>query len=598
MKTRKILTFGVLGIASVAALVSCGGKKKGYADVPTIDYIFNTNTNHQNIAETIQAEFKNQGIKMKLSQMDWANFLQVRKQGNYSVARNGWLADYNDPISFLDMWVTTSGNNDCQLGKGDAANFQYEIDLTGIASYGKLTGNWAATYDKLIGFIKKEKNTQNRYKLMHKAETLLMSTGVISPVYNYVDNWLQNTKLTNVYSSPLGYKYFTWAQNTSGKDLTVCLASTPDKVDPALNSSVDGASYAVHLFSGLVRYVPTSDGKGLELAPDLATSLPTPVVDAETGKAKYTFTLRDGIKFSNGDPITAQDFVDSWNRAASYTPEGNDKLTNALDADYGYMFECIDGYDSLNDKSAAGDEKKFLNVKAVNTNTLEVTTSMEYPYFYELCAFPAYQVLHDAWNLDKDGAWAIDKTKCITSGAYKMKTFTKDVKLEIEKNENYWDKANVTTSSVTFAFSADDSAMLGSFKDGSYLLIDSMDKATVNEYKNKNEYHVIGQLGTYYVSWNINAKMFSKLDQHAAEDVRKALSLLIDRKYITETVTGLGETPSTGFVGAGLSDPAGGEFVNHNGANEDGKGWTGDANNYAANVEAAKALLDKYYKYY
>ena len=179
-----------------------------------------------------------------------------------------------------------------------------------------------------------------------------------------------------------------------------------------------------------------------------------------------------------------------------------------------------------------------------------------------------------------------------------MKTFTKDVKLEIEKNENYWDKANVTTSSVTFAFSADDSAMLGSFKDGSYLLIDSMDKATVNEYKNKNEYHVIGQLGTYYVSWNINAKMFSKLDQHAAEDVRKALSLLIDRKYITETVTGLGETPSTGFVGAGLSDPAGGEFVNHNGANEDGKGWTGDANNYAANVEAAKALLDKYYKYY
>ena len=54
---------------------------------------------------------------MRLANQEWATFLETRKQGNYTVARNGWLADYNDPINMLDMWVSYSGNNDAQLGK-------------------------------------------------------------------------------------------------------------------------------------------------------------------------------------------------------------------------------------------------------------------------------------------------------------------------------------------------------------------------------------------------------------------------------------------------------------------------------------------------
>ena len=122
MKKTQVLTLSMLGIASVVALASCGSSKKGYADMPSIDYIFNTNSTHQAIAENIQATYKNYGIKMNLSQDTWNNFLTTRKQGNYTAARNGWLADYNDPISFLDMWITNSGNNDCQLGRGDAAD--------------------------------------------------------------------------------------------------------------------------------------------------------------------------------------------------------------------------------------------------------------------------------------------------------------------------------------------------------------------------------------------------------------------------------------------------------------------------------------------
>ncbi len=597
MKKSKILTLGLLGVASTVALASCGSSKKGYTDMPSIDFIFNTNDGNKAVAEAVQAQLKNYGIKMNVSQDQWSSFIQTRKQGNYTCARNGWLADYNDPISFLDMWVTSSGNNDCQLGKGDTKDsYLYEIDLSGIKgsskTYTKLSGTWANTYDVLIGYIKSEQDTNARYKLMHKAETLLMSTGCIMPIYNYIDNWLQNTSLTNVYAAPLGYKFFTWADNKTGKDLNVVLASTPADIDPARNTTVDGGSYDVHLFSGLVRYTPKTDKSGIELTEDLIEEYGTPEKDAD-GKCTYTFTLRDTAKFSNGDPITAQDVVDSWNRAASYTKGG---ITNALDADYGYMFEVIDGYNSLSDTSVAGDEKKFLNVKAQSDNTLTVTTVQEYPYFKELLAFPAYSILHDAWNLDKNGKWAKSKD-AITSGAYKISSYTADTALVLEKNTNYWDQANTTTEKITFAFSDDDSQMLGGYTEGTYQLIDSMSKETVGKYKDKPEYHVIGQLGTYYYCWNVNAGIFKNMTQEQAQDVRNAISLLINRQYIVTSVTGTGETVSTGFVGAGLTDPAGGEFVDHNGVNEDGKGWTGDASNYDANVTAAKAILDKYYTY-
>jgi oligopeptide transport system substrate-binding protein len=112
--------------------------------------------------------------------------------------------------------MSDSGNNDCQLGKGEvgedpAASFTYSVDLSSIAGYASLTGTWAETYDELIDYIRTEANFEKRFALMHKAESLLMSTGAVAPVYNYVDDWLQSTKLKNVYASPLGFKFFHWS---------------------------------------------------------------------------------------------------------------------------------------------------------------------------------------------------------------------------------------------------------------------------------------------------------------------------------------------------------------------------------------------------
>ena len=115
------------------------------------------------------------------------------------------------------------------------------------------------------------------------------------------------------------------------KEMVLNVGAFPDTIDPALNSAVDGGTYIVHAFSGLVGYEQDADGK-LVLVPQCAKELPT-VEKLDNGMASYTFKLRDGLKWSDGSDLTAADFVYAWNRAA-------DPMTGA---DYAYMFEGIDG---------------------------------------------------------------------------------------------------------------------------------------------------------------------------------------------------------------------------------------------------------------
>jgi oligopeptide transport system substrate-binding protein len=148
---------------------------------------------------------------MTLENQEWNTFLNTRKAGDYSIARNGWVADYTDPICFLDMWTTVSGNNDVQFGRGNHATLKmYSLDLTDVPGYTTKVdkGTWAETYDVLISAIKSESDNDKRYALMHKAEDLLMSTGCIVPLYFYTDMYMISKKVKGFFSIPLGYKFF------------------------------------------------------------------------------------------------------------------------------------------------------------------------------------------------------------------------------------------------------------------------------------------------------------------------------------------------------------------------------------------------------
>ena len=181
-----------------------------FTNFPTLTYLYNTGEGHKAIGEYLQSAVAGIGINMNMENQEWNTFLNTRKQGEYSIARNGWLADYNDPICFLDMWTTNSGNNDIQFGRGahkDAA--VYSLDLTEQGIDVKVeNGTWAETFDVLISEIKGCTDNEVRYQLMHKAEDMLMDTGCIVPLYFYTDIYMLDDSVQGFYSNPLGYKYF------------------------------------------------------------------------------------------------------------------------------------------------------------------------------------------------------------------------------------------------------------------------------------------------------------------------------------------------------------------------------------------------------
>ena len=181
-----------------------------FTDMPVLSYLYNTSDAHKAIGEYLQSAMASVGIEMSLVNQEWNTFLNTRKNGDYSVARNGWLADYNDPICFLDMWVSASGNNDVQYGKGEHAELaMYDLDLSSYGiDYVVEDGTWAETYDVLISEIKACTDTETRYALMHLAEDMLMATGCIVPLYFYTDIYMIDDSIQGFFANPLGYKYF------------------------------------------------------------------------------------------------------------------------------------------------------------------------------------------------------------------------------------------------------------------------------------------------------------------------------------------------------------------------------------------------------
>ncbi len=360
--------------------------------------------------------------------------------------------------------------------------------------------------------------------------------------------------------------------------MTLNVGAYPDTVDPALNSAVDGATYIVHTFAGLVGFQQDESGK-LVLTPECATELPAPV-KMDDGKTSYTFKLRDGLKWSDGTDLDANDFVYAWNRAAD----------PATAADYGYMFEVIDGYAEMMEGTGTK-----LNVTAsADGKELTVVLPVDVPYFHELCAFPAYMpVRQDIIEANGD-AWATKPETFIGNGAYKVTEFTQ-TQMVLEKNEHFYNADKVVTDKLVFAFNSDDASLLTNFQNGSYLFIDSVPNDEIKSLQSgdyKDQFYVEGQLGTYYISFNVNDSALDGFTEVEKSKIRTALSLMIDRNYIVEEIGQAGQVPAAGFVAMGLTEPDGKEFIEKNGPNRDGAGYYSVADaDYQANCDKAVALL-------
>ena len=579
----------VLVAIMMLSVVACASNEKtgdGKVNAPKLTYLYNESDAHKAIGEYLQSAFAAAGINMSLEVQEWATFLETRKNGDYSVARNGWLADYNDPICFLDMWTSGSGNNDVQFGKGAHKDLaMYNLDLTPYGGKKVENGTWAETYDVLISMIKSCTDSEDRYAMMHLAEDMLMDTGCIVPIYYYTDLYMVDDKVNGFFSNPLGYKYFMYTDvDGNTQTISVCLASEPQTLDPALNSAVDGATTIAHLFSGLAKWAQDEKGKPVIVA-DAATSLPEGTTN-DDGTVTYTYTLREGMKWSNGDTVKASDFVNAWNRAAS--PETG--------ADYGYMFEIVDGYAAMQEDAT----KKLNAVADDEAGTITVTICNAVAYWNEMLAFPTYFPVHSSTY--GNDAWATDPSTYICNGPYTISAWEHNSLITLTKNANYFDAANVKMNEIKMYLSDDANNMLANFNNGAWQLIDDVPTNEIANLKKNTEFKIAGQIGTYYVCWNVNEDLLPGSDlkgvekEKAQQEIRKALGLLIDRNYIVNEVAQGGQLPAASFVAMGMTDADGSEFYKNAGDNASYDGYYDVSESaFESNFKSAIETLKKYY---
>ncbi len=429
---------------------------------------------------------------------------------------------------------------------------------------------WEA-YDERIAEIKSETDPAKREALMHEAEDELMNTWAIIPLYYYNDVYMQKADVENIYANRFGFKYFGFAK-TPDNTLSLQVASEPNKLDPALNSTVDGAALAILSFAGLCTY----DAEG-KVVPDLAESY-----EISEDNLTYTFTMKDGLKWSDGEELNAEDVVYSWNRLV--TPETG--------ADYFYLADGI-----------ARKEDKTLDIEASEDGkTFTVHLSSPCPYFLDLCAFPAFypvpqQSVEAAEGADTNpGAWCTE-AGFVTSGPMTCKEWKHNESMTYEKNPNYHNADAVSLEKVQFMLSADDTAVWNAYEDGSLQFSDTIPTDMMETAKERDDFHKISTLGTYYAGFNVNSELFEGKTVQQAADMRKAINLLIDRQYIVDTIGQADQEIANTFIPTTMSDGNGGEFRTNDDAYtypvEEAKGYFDpSAEAYEANLEEARKLLE------
>lgn len=419
-------------------------------------------------------------------------------------------------------------------------------------------------YNQLIADIKSETDFTKRTEMMHQAEDILMSNYCILPFYFYNDIYMLKDYVKGMYSNVFGTKFFQNVTMDNGSTtLRLNLASEPAYLDPALNSSVDGACLAAASFSGLYTY--NEEGQP---EPACATGYEV----SEDG-LNFTVTLREGLKWSDGSDLTAKDFEYSWKRAAA----------TATAADYGYMFAGFEGYPD------------DLAVTAVDDTTLTFTLTAPCAYMEDLMAFPTFfPVKQEAVEAAADwqtspGAWCQD-AGFVSNGPFVCTAWDHDVSMTYEKNPYWYGADDVALEKLEFMLSADDTAIFAAYNSGDVDMIDTVPNDEIQSVIDSSEFYIVDNLGTYYAAFNCKSELFADKTPEQAACMRKAFNILVDRDYIVENVGQTGQLPANAFIPYGMADGNGGVFKTD--VTEQGYFDPYAINNdYDATVEEARNLL-------
>ncbi len=361
--------------------------------------------------------------------------------------------------------------------------------------------------------------------------------------------------------------------------LNACIASEPETIDPSLISSVDASTYTMHQFEGLMKYASTG-----EAADESGQVFNSEVV---CGQAKeytvsddqlvYTFTLRDDIYWSDGEPVTANDFVYSWRRV----------VDPATASDYGYILDDV----VVNASAIQAGELPAteLGIVALDDKTVQITLESPCAYFISLCGFASLMPLREDVVEGNDN-WT-NPENIVVNGAYKIVEWVHDSYIRMEPNEKYYDYANLGPSAIVWGLSDSETAILSAYQSSEYDFIESFPQDMIESLKASGDCFTDPYIGTYYLYLNC--------EKIADWRVRAAMTLAVDRDNLVANVTQGGEIPATGIVAKGITDSTGADFSE--GISELGALYNSlqqlypdyDLSTYVGKTDLAKALYQE-----
>jgi len=330
-------------------------------------------------------------------------------------------------------------------------------------------------------------------------------------------------------------------------------AAEPGTLDPHKASGTWENNILGDLFLGL-----TTEAADGSIIPGAAESWTV----SDDGKT-YTFKLRDGLKWSDGEPVTAEDFVFSIHRI----------LDPAFKAEYAWILYVIENAEEYN--TAKETDVNKIGARAVDARTLEVKLKAPAPYFIaQLTHYTAYPV--PKHSIEKLGDDWLKAGNMVSNGAYTLAEWVPNDHIKVVKNANFYDAANVKIDTVYFYPTEDQDAALQRFRAGELDTQDDFASESIDLLRKElpNETRISPYLGIYYYVLNI-----AKNEAFKDLRVREALSMAVNREAITDQVLKTGELPAYSFVPPGTVNYGGPSYIS----------WKDMT--YGERVEKAKALL-------
>ena len=347
-------------------------------------------------------------------------------------------------------------------------------------------------------------------------------------------------------------------------DLVIHNGAEVETIDPHVLTGLPDGRISGALFEGLTRFDPRTG----RASPGLASSW-----DISPDGRRYTFHLRTNAFFSTGEPITADDVVWSWRRA----------VDPATAADYSGFFFYVRGGQEI--ATGVSTHIASLGIRALDPQTVEVDLVNPTPFFPDLCGMRIMAVV-PRWTIEKYGDQWVRANPLPTTGAFELVSWRPNDRVQLRRNPRYWDAAQVGCERVDVLAGDSPTAALNLYLTGDVDFL--IDKVVIpNELndvlRTRPDFHPYSYLGTYFLRFNVTRKPFDD------PRVRKAISLVVDKRRIVERITRLGERPASAITppGTGGYEPPGG--LGHNALMAvDAAAY---ANAMAANVAEAQRLL-------